>query len=105
MLRFIQQLCSEDVNHLVFVKTMKIQWNTAYFEMDQTHKLKLVCFQVCIEGFHQCFCKAINHWIVQMDAGHTGKQATVAKRKKQIYTLTKSDWEVLEKFCDSLEVI
>ena len=40
-----------------------------------------------------------------MDAGHTGKQATVAKRKKQIYTLTKSDWEVLEKFCDSLEVI
>jgi hypothetical protein len=35
-----------------------------------------------------------------MDAG----KGAAAKRKKRMYALTGDDWEVLEKFRDSLEV-
>ncbi|KIJ09642.1 hypothetical protein PAXINDRAFT_157843 [Paxillus involutus ATCC 200175] len=88
MRKLIRQLCSEAYKHLVLVRGMEIRWNTTYAEMDRGIKLK----------------PAVNYWVDQLDSGLRGKKKAAATRKKKLWHISHSEWELLERLCIVLKV-
>jgi hypothetical protein len=111
MRKLIRQLCSEAYKHLVLVWGMEIRWNTTYAEMDHDIKLKpvhLVGFFTIQTDIHILdflfYMQAVNYWVDQLDSGLRRKKKAAATRKKKLWHISHSEWELLERLCIVLKV-
>ncbi|CDO77468.1 hypothetical protein BN946_scf184902.g2 [Trametes cinnabarina] len=83
----VDKLCSKNAQHLVPIRSMPVQWNTTYAEIEHGLLLRL----------------AINQWIEQLDKDTTGKKAAGLRVKKRRWYLSPEDWEILEAICTILK--
>ncbi|KAJ6491089.1 hypothetical protein C8R45DRAFT_928912 [Mycena sanguinolenta] len=85
--RLIRRKFERKSHHLVFIRSMKIRWNTILAELERAKLLQPFAF------------------VNEMPNSLTGKVKRVAQARKKKWEMSSADWEFIEKLIKALEVL
>ncbi|KAF7346736.1 Reverse transcriptase-RNase H-integrase [Mycena sanguinolenta] len=85
----IRRKVEKTSRHLVFVRSMKVRWNTILAELERAKLLQ----------------PAFDAFVNEMPNGLTGKVKRVAQARKKKWEMSSADWEFIEKLIKALEVL
>ncbi|KAF7378021.1 Reverse transcriptase-RNase H-integrase [Mycena sanguinolenta] len=85
----IYKLADQEFQHLVFMRSMVIRWNTMYAEMRRARSLSA----------------PLDAFVADMARGLSGKAKAAALARKKKWEMHSSDWEFIDKLMSALEVL
>ncbi|KAF7348260.1 Reverse transcriptase-RNase H-integrase [Mycena sanguinolenta] len=87
--RLIRSKVQRESRHLVFVRSMKVRWNTTLAELERAQLLQ----------------PAFDAYVSELPNDLTGKARTVALARKKKWEMSSADWEFVEKLVSALQVL
>ncbi|KAJ7869546.1 hypothetical protein B0H14DRAFT_3440541 [Mycena olivaceomarginata] len=87
--RLILRKANKKYRHLVFIRSMKVRWNTTLAELERAQLLQ----------------PAFDAFVSKLPNGLNGKPKQVAQARKKKWEMSSGDWEFVDKLVKALEVL